>query len=226
MEKIMPVLKKAGGVLAVLFKKLGKWLLAMMKNKVGRIVLIVLLAACVAGAVWLGVALTPDEGVQVESQTVSFGLENVGELATQAAYYTNVNVIEDDKKWGNWSVPLTKSKCIFTYDGVIKAGYDFAKVQVEVDEIAKRVTVTLPEAKILSNEIKPDSLKVYDEHQSIFTPLSITDVNTAQEELKETAKENAVANGLFEAARENMELLIKGLLSGYIDFAVYELVIQ
>ena len=109
---------------------------------------------------------------------------------------------------------------------MIKAGYDFAKVQVDVDEVTKCVTVTLPEAKVLSNEIKPDSLKVYDEHQSIFTPLSITDVNSAQEELKETAKTSAIANGLFEAARENMELLIKGLLSSSIDFAVYELIIQ
>ena len=158
--------------------------------------------------------------ISQQSKITELGLKSIGELATQSAYYTNVNMHEEDKKLFNWSIPL------ISYGGVIKAGYDFSQVQVEISEMAKRVVVTLPEVQTLSNEIDPTSLKVYDERQSIFTPLSIADINAAQEKMREEAQQTAIANGLYENARENMELLIKGILSSTIDFTVYELIIQ
>ena len=44
------------------------------------------------------------------------------------------------------------------------------------------------------------SCKVYHEKESIFTPISLEDNNQALSALKETAAENAVANGLFDNA--------------------------
>ena len=206
----------------VIFKKIAQTFFNSIKNPAGKIALIAILALIVVTGVHLGTKNT----VFQQTQTTTLGLKSIGELATQSAYYTNVNVHEEDKKLFNWSIPLTQSKYIFSYGGVIKAGYDFAQVQVDIDDAAKRVIVTLPEVKTLSNEIDPTSLKIYDERQSIFTPLSIADVNAAQEKLREEAQQTAIANGLFDNARENMELLIKGILSSTIDFTVYELIIQ
>lgn len=151
------------------------------------------------------------------SRTVKFGLQDIGELATQEGYFTNVQVISDDKKIGNWSIPLTSSKYIFSYDGVIKAGIDFADIKYTVNLVSKVVTVTVPEIKILSCEIDEDSLEVYDESRSIFTPLDVTDMNESLKALKEEITEQAKANGLLEAARSNAEVLIKGFLSATYD---------
>ena len=48
----------------------------------------------------------------VTSRTVRLGLKDMGELATQAGYFTNVQVLEDSKQLFGHNVPLTKSKYI------------------------------------------------------------------------------------------------------------------
>ena len=157
----------------------------------------------------------------VTSRTVRLGLKDMGELATQAGYFTNVQVLEDSKQLFGHNVPLTKSKYIFSYDGIIKAGFDFQELEMQVNEITRTIHVTLPEAKILNCEIDENSLQIYDATQSIFTPLSITDINESMIELKETVKTDAVNNGILENARENAKLLIRGFLAGCFDLQEY-----
>lgn len=157
----------------------------------------------------------------VTSRTVRLGLKDMGELATQSGYFTNVQVLEDSKQLFGHNVPLTKSKYIFSYDGVIKAGFDFQELEMQVNEITRTIHVTLPEAKILNCEIDENSLQIYDATQSIFTPLSITDINESMIELKETVKTDAVNNGILENARENAKLLIRGFLAGCFDLQEY-----
>lgn len=157
----------------------------------------------------------------VTSRTVRLGLKDMGELATQSGYFTNVQVLEDSKQLFGHNVPLTKSKYIFSYDGIIKAGFDFQELEMQVNEITRTIHVTLPEAKILNCEIDENSLQIYDATQSIFTPLSITDINESMIELKETVKTDAVNNGILENARENAKLLIRGFLAGCFDLQEY-----
>lgn len=157
----------------------------------------------------------------VTSRTVRLGLKDMGELATQSGCFTNVQVLEDSKQLFGHNVPLTKSKYIFSYDGIIKAGFDFQELEMQVNEITRTIHVTLPEAKILNCEIDENSLQIYDATQSIFTPLSITDINESMIELKETVKTDAVNNGILENARENAKLLIRGFLAGCFDLQEY-----
>ncbi len=150
----------------------------------------------------------------ISSRTTQFGLRNIGELATQAGYYTNVQVIKNARELWGWQIPLTQSKYIFSYDGIIKAGLNFEEIDVAVDGSKKTVTVSLPEVKVLSNEIFTDGFEVYDESSSAFSPLKLEDLNQAMTVLKAEAEEKALGNGLLESARQNAELLITGLLTG------------
>ena len=195
--------------------------------------LVKLIAAIAAAAVIiviiiLAVSGIDDRGdnVSVSSRTVDFGLKNIGELVTQSGYYTNVQVLEDAKQILGHDVPLTKSKSIFSYDGVIKAGLDFSLIEIIVDEEAKKISVKLPEVTITSNEIDQNSLEIYDEKQSIFTRLSISDINMSQIELKNEAELKAVEQGIMDNARTNAELLITGFLSGQYDPEVYEFIFE
>ena len=117
---------------------------------------------------------------RTESRTVAFGLRDIGELVTQAGYFTNVQKQNEDQKIFGMSVPFTTSHNIFSYDGVVKAGLDFSKIEVQIDDANKLATVKLPKREIFDISIDNESLKIYDESQSIFTPLHITDLNDAQ----------------------------------------------
>ena len=148
-------------------------------------------------------------------------LRNIGELATQSGYYTNVQVIKSSRQLFGVDIPLTQSQFIFSYDGVVKAGVDFADIGIEVQEAEHRVTVTLPEVKVLSNEIDLDSLEIYDESNNIFHPLDIDDINISLIEMQEESEQKAIEDGLFESARDNAEALLRGMLAGFYDTQRY-----
>ena len=159
-----------------------------------------------------------------ESKTTKIGFENIGELATQSAYCTEVNVTDDWRKLFGIKIPFTQSKYIYSYDFVIKAGYDFK--DIKWSEKGDKIEVTLPEVKVLSNEIDLDSFKVYHEEESIFSPITLDESNEALENLKKTAQDDAIANGLFENARSNAETILTGFFGNVYDLDKYEIVFQ
>lgn len=147
-----------------------------------------------------------------DSKTIDFGLEDIGELATQAGYYTNVNMITNPNRTiAGVPVPGTSSKAIMTYRGVIKAGVDFDQIQIEVNDEQKMVSLTMPPARILSNEIDLNSFEKFDESNSIFNPINIESYNQSLIEMKTKAESQAVENGILEAAKSNAEVLIQSM---------------
>jgi len=181
------------------------------------ITILVVVFFIVSGSVLLGVRTISD----IKSRTVDFSLKNIGELATQSAYYTNVQVISKERNVFGFTVPLTQSNYIFSYNGVIKAGFDFNAIEIVTDETVKAITVVLPEPIIISNEMDESSLEIYDEMSSMFTPLKLGDINASQSTMKEEALPTAISNGIFESARVNVEILLRGLISSFFDLQVY-----
>ena len=125
-----------------------------------------------------------------------------------------------------FDLPLTRTKFIYSYDGVIKAGVDFTKIEVEKDDLKRVITVTLPKSYILSTEIDFDSFELYDEQQSIFNPVSVKDVNDTNRSMIQTAEKDALAKGLLERADKNAETLIKNFLRGGYDVREYAVRIE
>ena len=76
---------------------------------------------------------------QAQSKTTTLGFENIGELATQSAFCTEVNVIEADRKLFGMTIPFTQSKYIYSYDIEMKAGMDFRKVEWQVDDHSGKI---------------------------------------------------------------------------------------
>ncbi len=185
-----------------------------------RLMTLVVFAALVAVIVWMAPSVF-SEKTQVSSETVEMELKNIGELATHAGYYTNVQVIKSARQIFGVDIPLTQSQFIFSYDGVVKAGVDFADIEIGVDEGRGQIVVTLPEIKVLSNEIDLDSLEIYDESNNIFHPLNIDDINVSLIEMQEESEAKAIENGLLENARENAEALLRGMLAGFYDAQRY-----
>lgn len=113
-----------------------------------------------------------------ESDTTKIGFEDIGELATQSAYCTQVNSIDDYRTLFNAiNIPFTQSKYIYSYDVIIKAGYNFEDIKWKEDEGNKRITVDLPAPKILSTQVDFDSFKLYHEDESIFNNVTLKEQN-------------------------------------------------
>lgn len=157
-----------------------------------------------------------------ESKTTKIGFENIGELATQSAYCTQVNVTDASREFNGVTIPFTQSKYVYSYDFVIKAGFDFG--EIEWEKKGNTIEVRLPEAKILSNEIDLDSFQVYVEDESIFRQITLEENNEALETLKQDAQDNAVANGLLDNARENAQTILRGFFASAYDPEDYDIV--
>lgn len=151
-----------------------------------------------------------------EGDTVSLGFEDIGEFVTQSVSAREVETIETAKEvWGH-KIPFTESKVIFSYIVDIKAGYNFTDIEYEVDETAKKILVKLPEVKVLDSEVDTESFEEYYEKESIFKSIEVDEFNASLDNLVKRAQDNAINNGLFDKARANAEVLLKGFFSkGY-----------
>lgn len=159
-----------------------------------------------------------------DSKTTRIGFEDIGELATQSAYCTEVNVTEAARELFGLTIPFTESKYIYSYDIVIKAGFNFD--EIEWDQNGKTIEVRLPKAEILSSEIDLDSFKIYHEDESIFREITMTENNEALKSMKQSAEDDAVANGLLENARSNAETILTGFFENVYDPDEYEIVFK
>ena len=181
------------------------------------IALVVVLAITVVG---LGFKVSHT----TESKTTKLGFEDIGEFATHSAYCTEVSATANARKLFGHNLPFTQSNIVFSYDVVIKAGYDFSAITWDVHDTT--ITVKLPEVKVLSCEVKEDSFKKYVEDESIFTPFTLDDNNNAMKALKETAQTDAIANGLYENARSNAETMLTTFFSSAYDMDQYTIEFQ
>jgi len=184
------------------------------KGKWGILILVVILALLI------GVRSV----IYFDNKTTKIGFEDIGEFATQAAYCTELSIIDYSRDLFGVSIPFTQSKYIYSYDVVIKAGFDFS--EIEWDENDKIIEVKLPEAKVLSSEIDLDSFKIYHEEESIFNKITMTDTNESMKGLKEKAEEDAISNGLLENARTNAETVLTGFFGKAYDLDKYEIVFK
>ena len=189
---------------------LGPWLI--------RILILLLIAAVTVSVLFATGVITT-----VSSKITAFGLKDIGELATQAGYFTGVQSIEKKKEFLGITLPFSQSSYVFSYDGVVKAGLNFGDIGIELNEKDHIIHITLPEIKILSVEIDPDSFKEYSSSGSFITPLQVSDVNLSLSKLKEKVLESAIANGIKENAMDNAKLMIRGFLAGCYDLSIYRI---
>ncbi len=153
--------------------------------------------------------VTEEETVVLE--TVQDGLKAMGELVTEEYYFTDIITYSDLNRFLGIKLPWTETSYIASYDGVVRAGIDFAAVKVAAEQRDDGVhlTVTIPKSKIQSTEIDHDSFVLYSEKNGLGNPLSASDFNQSLTELEHDAQKNAVDKGVLTRADEQAKLLIE-----------------
>ena len=190
------------------------------RKLMGVLALVVLLAVAFgAGAVLSRRSAEP----VITSDLIGQQLEAVSELATVEYHYTNMGKFENQVDFYGWKVPFTTKSFIVAYDGVIKAGVDLSEMKIEVS--GKTITVTMPEAKVLSHEMDEEGLEVYDETHNIFNPIEIEDYTQFTADQKESIEARALDNGLLTSAAQRAENTVRGLIEALPGMEEYTLTI-
>lgn len=147
---------------------------------------------------------------QLSTVMVEHQLQRISQLATTRYAYTNMGQFSRSNDFYGFKIPFTTKRFIVSYGGVIMAGMDLSQAEVEVSR--DTVLVTLPPAQILSHEIDPESLEVFDETKNIFNPITIQDYNGFHADQRSVMEAKALESGLLEQAEDQAKLVVGGLL--------------
>lgn len=185
--------------------------MAEFKKRIVSIMLVVLVVLGIVGGYYF---THRDNGKpKITNETVGVQIKELKELSTIQYKYKEVVSREDWNTLFNFKLPFTKSSFIVSYTGILKIGIDLAETKINVDEGGKTIKITLPESKILSNELDFKSLKVYDEKNSIFNPIKVEDYTEFTQGGKENAEKDARESGVFEQSKEVAKKIITEMLN-------------
>lgn len=186
-------------------------MMAEFKKRIVSIMLVVLVVLGIVGGYYF---THRDNGKpKITNETVGVQIKELKELSTIQYKYKEVVSREDWNTLFNFKLPFTKSSFIVSYTGILKIGIDLAETKINVDEGSKTIKITLPESKILSNDLDFKSLKVYDEKNSIFNPIKVEDYTEFTQGGKENAEKDARESGVFEQSKEVAKKIITEMLN-------------
>lgn len=158
---------------------------------------------------------------EITSSLIYNKLVSAKELTTLKYHYTNMGHFENQNTFYGYKVPFTSKEFIVSYEGLINAGIDLNKMKVNVED--KSIEVRIPPAEILSHEIYEDSLKVYDERESIFNRIDIEDYNDFSKDQKSEIEKKAIKKGLLKEADEESKRAIEEILMGDTILSKYDI---
>lgn len=184
------------------------------------LILIALVSTFFAGKKAMKSEIKPD----ITSTLIFNKLISVRELTSLKYYYTNMGQFENQNTFYGYKVPFTSKKFIVSYDGVIHAGVDLEKMEVKVKD--KSIEIKIPPAKILSHEIYEDSLKVFDERETIFNRIDIEDYNNFSKDQKKEVEDKAIKRGLLKEADEEARKAIEDSLLSDTILSDYKIKIE
>lgn len=158
-----------------------------------RIVTILMIAAILLGCGYFG--LQRFKIVQSENKLalVDRQLSFCQELVTAKYRYSDIITLKK-------SAGFAKSYSIIKYTGIVRAGVaDITDVSYSVSVDGKKITLNVPKAEILGNEVVNQS--VFDEKRSAFVPITTQEIFDEIESAKNKAVEDMVEEGVLEDAR-------------------------
>ena len=110
---------------------------------------------------------------------------------------------------------------IIKYSGIIRFGIaDMSKCTYEISEDGKTLVLTLPPVEVLGNDIT--SQEVFDEHNSMFVPITIEEVFNDIKNRQDEFLEEILSEGILEESRTYVKNVVKQFLLsvGYEDVIV------
>lgn len=183
------------------------------RQKVGKkkslllVVFVVVLAVIIAAGVFFFMSSSKPEP-EIISQSTLEKIINVSDLSTFEAVYNGIAKVanEEDPEEIDYYV---------SYDAKVKAGIDFEKVDIAVDNENKIITVTVPEIKITDVNVDIASLDY------IFFNDKANTATVSEEAYKkcieDVTNESNNENAIYELAEQNARNIIEALISPFVE---------
>ena len=178
-----------------------------------------LIVACVfvIGLIWLTTRFSlPSNSTAVNHSVVVERVQKVAKLVSSETTLRDVVVYED-----TWYGSTKRSLVVVT--GKVLAGINLESgTSVQIDDKARRITITLPQPQILGIEIT--EMKTYDEQRGLWNPFNASDrdaiFQNAREQLEKTSRDLKITETTQQSARE----LLQGMFAsnGYSVEVGYE----
>ncbi|MBP6197282.1 MAG: DUF4230 domain-containing protein [Fermentimonas sp.] len=145
------------------------------------------------------------------SSTIMNRITHIQELALVKHNYTGVISYKDYMKFLNINIPLTDKYFLLKYNGYLKAGVDFSRVKIDVQNDST-IHVSIPKPKILDTVIDEKSVEVFNESENAFNPIKISDYNEALTREKNNMIKDAIDQGILSDATEQAKIALRTML--------------
>lgn len=186
-----------------------KWILIL----IAIIILIILIAR--------GVIISTNEKKQ--SKMLEIGLKNNDNLVTQSCITTIIKDSEKDIQFFNkFSIPLTKSRLIFSYDFEVDAGVKFSDIDFDIDNHKKIITFKMPHASIYKTYTILDSFKSYLDENGIGTKFDSSDRNSLLKGMEDEAKDKCEKYDLIDNADSNAKTIVTNFIKSNSELKDYK----
>ena len=162
---------------------------------------------------------------QRQSRLLGTRLRDIGEMAVEEARVTLVHCTREPRRLFGMELPLMREQCIFAIDVVVKAGFNFDEIRVQVDDFRRRITLRLPEMRILSSAVDYGNMQIYDEKTGVFARPKLEWHKESMLELCHEAEAKALVYGILDRARDSARLRLEAFVGQLYDLTACTLLI-
>ena len=165
-----------------------------------------------------------NDGSVIEKPVVCY--QDIEDIAFQEATIKEIGKIHKPMELGKYEEDtfLTTSDYVFSYNAVIKAGYDLENIKDDGgNELTQTITVTLPKASILDSYLDEKSYVQYWEGEKITANVGLEDFHKEKKKMLKEAKQDAIKGGLYEKTSDHAKVVISDYihsLKGYENYNV------
>lgn len=162
--------------------------------------------ALAAAGVYFGLSFVHEKQIEQRRRMAEKGISNCSELVSYKCRYTSV--VYKDKALA--LARNTRGYSIVRYTGMILGGIaDISAIKMTVSEDGKGVSVTLPPAQILSNDIEKEEAIT---ESGTFLRVSAEDMLKSIDNAREEVEESLVADGFLRDADKYAADAIKQMM--------------
>lgn len=162
-------------------------------------------------------------GIILTTDNVMTELNSISELMTYSQNYAGTATIVDSLQvpYTDMDIWGTQHTIEMVYSGTIKVGYDLDKINLAVNNQKKEIYITLPKIPpIVDNNLPQENVTVIQDN-NFFNPIRADEVNVRLAEIKEQQLNDAINNGIYQAAEQHMkEIIVDTLAKVHSDYKV------
>lgn len=170
------------------------------------------------------------DGNQKAAVTISYLqelTEDASDLITTRYRYKDADTYSNTKQLGNVNLPFTTSEYVYTYEGTISLGIDVSQIGFSVDNTHEEIEVSMPDVRIVANEIDADSFEYYSSKTTVFNMTEMEDITNLIAVLKTAKADKVMADEeLLADARNRAESVIENLIAKSDLAAGYEIIFK